>query len=174
MPVQEHPWCVLRNDPERDSTDEGDDQGFRLLSSISFGVLAHVQRANRVFRRDGAGEDQLLLEDIEFAKGNGKEHAIVGTTCREGDEFAHISFGGGTQKTKLVGCWETRSEEQAQGSSRTRSGLAADVFLGSEIASSKMLGQGFEEWLQDVAAKDRAEQRSTEGPASLQSEVDTG
>ena len=93
MPIPNQSWRILRHHSERDRSDESDNKSFGLLPSIGLRVFADMERSNSVCGGYSTREYQLLFENVELAKGNCKEHSVIGATCREGNEFANIIFG---------------------------------------------------------------------------------
>ena len=158
VPIPEDTGSVLGDTSQGYRRAEGDNQGIGLLLRIGFRVLPNVQGANGVRGGDGTGEDQLLLEDVELAQGNGKGHAVEGTAESESDQPAEVCLWRGTQETELVRCGEAGGEEQSERAGGGGRRLTADILLGSEVASAKVFGESFGKGLEDGVAKDRAEE----------------
>ena len=88
----------------------------------------------------GAGEDQLLLEDVEFAQGDGKGHAVEGAAESKGDQPAEVCLRGGSQETELISCRKAGCEEQSKRAGSSGRRLTAHIFLWSKVASTKVFG----------------------------------
>ena len=121
-----------RGELRKNNIDEGDGKGDpQALGLLGRGrsPSCRMQRANGKRSGGGRGEDELLLEDVELAQGNGKEDGVEGRAEGEGEQTAKVSLGRGAQKTKSVLQGEEACQMVATGerrsSRRTMAGTAA-------------------------------------------------
>jgi hypothetical protein len=79
MPIPENAWSIFRHTLVRDSSAKRNAKSHGLFPSIGLRILAGVQTVNSDRSGRRAREGKLLLEDVELAEWDCKEHAVVCT-----------------------------------------------------------------------------------------------